>query len=58
MLVLRSYVSSIQETVAAEGRTVARPVALAQARLSRLGETCRSRPRLHSNSRSGGELLF
>jgi len=46
------------ETVAAAGRTVARPVALAQARLSRPGETCRSRPGLHSNSCSSGKLLF
>jgi len=44
--------------VDATGRTVARPVTLAQARLTHPGKTCRSRPGLHSNSCSGGELLF
>jgi len=46
------------EKVVVAWRTMARPVTLAQARLTRLGETCRSRPGLHSNSHSGGELLF
>jgi len=31
---------------------------LAQAGLSRLGETCRNMPDSHSSSRSGGELSF
>jgi len=37
---------------------VARLVTLAQAILTRVGETCISRPGLHSNFCSGGELLF
>ena len=31
---------------------------LAQASLSRLGETCRNKPELHSSSRSGGSSCF
>ena len=46
------------ECVAVAGRTMVRPVTLVQARLTHQGETCRNRPRLPSNSRSGGELLF
>ena len=36
------------ENMTVAGRTVARSVALAQARLTRPGETCRSRPGLHT----------
>jgi len=46
------------ENVAIVGRTMARSDTLAQASLSRIGETCRSRPGSHSNSCSGEELLF
>jgi len=46
------------ENVAIAGRIVARSVALTQARLTRPGETCRNKPGLPSNSRSGEELLF
>jgi len=41
-----------------QGETVARSDTLTQANLSRLGETCRNRPGLHSSSRSGEKLLF
>jgi len=46
------------ENMVVTWRTVARSIALAQARLTRPGEICKSRPGLHTNSRSVGELLF
>ena len=46
------------ECVAVAERTVARHITLAQARLTRPGETCKNRPGLPLNSCSGRELLF
>ena len=46
------------ENVTVAGRTMARFIALAQARLTHPGETCRNRSRLYSNSCSGSKLLF
>jgi len=56
---MRCFVLSFgYENVAIVGRAVARSDTLAQASMSCLGETCRSRPVSHSNSRLGRELLF
>ncbi|QCE06322.1 hypothetical protein DEO72_LG9g1333 [Vigna unguiculata] len=44
--------------VGVRGETMARSDTLAQASLSRLGETCRNRSGLHSSSRSGESSCF